>query len=116
MKSEGGQNWMPITPPRGSNLHAETQSAESTRKRVIWRVVERTDLVLIETRLVNFQHRPTLLTAWHVFYCETEGLGSCLEPPIARAAYSSFRLAGVKSSSARIVEPGHICALAVATG
>ncbi|KQZ44677.1 hypothetical protein ASD63_33080 [Ensifer sp. Root558] len=24
MKSEGGQNWTPITPPRGSKLHAET--------------------------------------------------------------------------------------------
>lgn len=25
MKPEGGQNWMPITPPTGSILHAETQ-------------------------------------------------------------------------------------------
>jgi hypothetical protein len=32
MTSEGGQNWTPITPPRGSNLHAETHPEHLRRR------------------------------------------------------------------------------------
>lgn len=37
MKSEGGQNWTPITPPRGSNLHAGTQASDEE----IFAIIER---------------------------------------------------------------------------
>ena len=34
MKPEGGQNWTPITPPRGSILHAETQVVSAAKSHV----------------------------------------------------------------------------------
>jgi len=43
----------------------------------------------------------------YVFYSEPEGFGCRLEPPITRAAPSTYRFAGVKTDFARVVELAH---------
>ena len=62
------------------------------RKRIIWRVVKRPDLIVVETRLVYFQRRASLLRARHVIDREAERLGGRFETPITKSVVSAIAL------------------------
>jgi hypothetical protein len=57
--------------------------------------VERPDLIVVETSLIYFQQRASLLCAGHVFDREAERLGGCFETPITKSAVSAYRFAGI---------------------
>ncbi|NTJ81241.1 hypothetical protein G6M50_25985 [Agrobacterium rhizogenes] len=82
-------------------------------KRIIQRVIKRTDLGMVETRLINFQHRASLLCARHVFDRKSQGLGDRFETPVAKSAASAHRFARIESCSNGVVELGQVMPLRV---
>ena len=82
-------------------------------KRIIQRVIKRTDLVVVETRLINFQHRASLLCARHVFDRKSQRLGDRFETPVAKSVASAHRFARIESCSNGVVELGQAMPLRV---
>ena len=88
-------------------------SFASPGKRVIWRVVERPDLIVVETRLIYFQQRSSLLRARHVFDREAERFGCRFETSVTKSAASACRFARINPRSVRVIETDHVVVLRV---
>lgn len=82
-------------------------------KRVIWRVVKRPDLIVVEARLIYFQKRASLLHARHVLDREAECFGGRFETPVTKSAASACRFARIKPCSVCVIESDHVVVLRV---
>lgn len=107
--------WFPLhvarrrQPSAGDTCRAP--SFDPAGERIVGSLVKYADLPMVEAGLVHFEYQAPLLRTGHVFNGEAQGLSNGFETSVARATASPNCLAGVKPSSARIVEFGQAMVL-----